>query len=126
MGRAVSRKKVIVVEDEETLRDLAAAMLEETDLEVVECASAEAALAYMQERGSAVALIFTDVWLAGAMDGVELAQRVGQRWPGTRVIVTSGHDDDRARSVPASATFMPKPWRALEVLIHAERASMMQ
>jgi DNA-binding response OmpR family regulator len=47
MGRAVSRKKVIVVEDEETLRDLAAAMLDETDLEVIECASAEAALAYM-------------------------------------------------------------------------------
>ena len=35
MGRAISRKKALVVEDEETLRDLAAAMLEETELEVV-------------------------------------------------------------------------------------------
>jgi DNA-binding NtrC family response regulator len=126
MGRAVSRKKVIVVEDEETLRDLAAAMLDETDLEVIECASAEAALAYMGEWGSDVALIFTDVWLAGARDGVELAQRVGQQWPGVWVIVTSGNADDRVRHVPATATFMPKPWRALEVLIHAERASLMQ
>jgi DNA-binding NtrC family response regulator len=126
MGRAASRKKVIVVEDEETLRDLAAAMLEETDLDVVECSSAEAALAYMRECGSDVALIFTDVWLAGAMDGVELARLVTKDWPGVRVIVTSGIPDDRVRHVPATATFMPKPWRALEVLIHAERASLMQ
>jgi DNA-binding NtrC family response regulator len=126
MGRAISRKKALVVEDEETLRDLAAAMLEETELEVVECASAEAAVAYLDRCASDVALIFTDVWLAGAMDGVELARRVGKDWPWVRVVVTTGFPDDRVRQLPANAIFMSKPWRALEILMQAERASLRQ
>jgi CheY-like chemotaxis protein len=126
MGQAISRKKALVVEDEETLRDLAAAMLEETELEVVECASAEAAVAYLDRCAPDVALIFTDIWLAGAMDGVELARRVGKDWPWVRVVVTTGFPDDRVRQLPANAIFMSKPWRALEILMQAERASLRQ
>jgi hypothetical protein len=31
--------------------------------------------------------------------------------------------DDKADDVPRDVRFMPKPWRALEVLMEAERAS---
>jgi CheY-like chemotaxis protein len=112
----------LVVEDDPDVRSLAAAMLEETELEVVEVGSAEEALAFLDGHGGAVALIFADVWLPGAIDGVELAQTVKRRWPSVRVLVTSGDPGDRLDDLPRDAAFLQKPWRALDVLVAAEKA----
>jgi DNA-binding NtrC family response regulator len=112
----------LVVEDDPDVRNLAAAMLEETELEVVEVESAEKALAFLERHGPAVALIFADVWLSGAIDGVELAQIVKRRWPSVRVLVTSGDAGERLRDLPRDAAFIQKPWRALDILVAAEKA----
>jgi DNA-binding NtrC family response regulator len=112
----------LVVEDDPEVRNLAAAMLEETELEVIEVESAEKALAFLERHGPAVALIFADVWLSGAIDGVELAQIVKRRWPSVRVLVTSGDAGERLRDLPRDAAFIQKPWRALDILVAAEKA----
>jgi CheY-like chemotaxis protein len=112
-----------VVEDDPEVRSLAAAMLEETDFEVVEVESAEAALAFLDRHGAEVALIFADVWLSGAIDGVELARIVQRRWPTVRVVVTSGNPGERLQDLPHGAAFLQKPWRALDVLVAAEKAA---
>lgn len=112
----------LVVEDDAEVRNLAAAMLEETELDVVELESAEEALAFLERHGPAVALIFADVWLSGAIDGVELARMVKRRWPAIRVLVTSGDAGERLRDLPRDADFIQKPWRALDVLVAAEKA----
>ena len=117
------RRVVLVVEDDANLRHLAAALLEETDLTVVEAASADEALAYLRENARTVALLFADIRLPGIMDGVDLARTVGERWPWVRILVTSGQADQRLEAMPDDAVFMPKPWRALDVLIQAERAA---
>jgi CheY-like chemotaxis protein len=117
----VDRPTVIVVEDDPFVRELAAAMLEETDLHVVEAVSAEEALAYLREHGPDVRMVFADLWLAGRLDGVDLAHCIGTRWPWIRVIVTSGNPGDRLRELPRNAEYMQKPWRALDVLMEAER-----
>lgn len=122
MGRAQSEKPMaLVVEHDRDLRDLAEALLEESDLEVVGCESGEAALEVMHRRGGRVAFLFADVELAGAMDGVELARAVRERWPRVKIVVTSP-DDDRLQGLPQGADHMPKPWLALEVLVAAEIA----
>jgi CheY-like chemotaxis protein len=113
----------LVVEDDPDVRSLAAAMLEETELEVVEVGSAEEALVFLDGHGPAVALIFADVWLSGAIDGVELARIVKRRWPSVRVLVTSGDPGDRLDDLPRDAAFLQKPWRALDVLVAAEKAA---
>ena len=64
-------------------------------------------------------MIFTDVNLAGKIDGVELAHFVTQNYPNLRVIVTSGLAP--TKSLPEGAMFMPKPWLPLDVLREAER-----
>jgi len=113
----------LVVEDDPDVRSLAGAMIEETDLDVVEVASGEEALAFLEKHGDAVALIFADVWLSGSLDGVDLARTVQRRWPSIRMLVTSGDPGDRLQDLPRSAAFLQKPWRALDVLVAAEKAT---
>lgn len=120
MGRPVEVRLALVVEDDTDVRDLAVALLEETELDVVTCESAEAALAVLETRGDDVAMLFTDVRLAGAMDGLALADAATRRWPGTRVVVTSGYGDQGR--LPQRAVYVQKPWRALDVLMQADRA----
>jgi CheY-like chemotaxis protein len=112
----------LIVEDDPDVRELAAALLEETALDVVEVESAEAALDCLQERGGEVAMIFADIRLAGMMDGVQLARAACTLWPTIRIVLTSGAASDRLDELPDCVTFMPKPWRGLDVLVEADKA----
>lgn len=112
----------LVVEDDPQVRALAETLLEETELDVIGCDSAEAALVVLQARGGDVALVFADVRLAGAMDGLQLARAVATLWPRARLVVTSGHGLPRP-DLPTEAVFIAKPWRPLDVLVEAERAA---
>jgi CheY-like chemotaxis protein len=74
MGPAVPERRIIlIVEDDSELRRLIVLLFEERGLEIVECDSAESALATMLLRGRDVVMIFSDVRLPGAMDGLDLA-----------------------------------------------------
>ena len=112
----------LIVEDNPDVRALAGALLEETPLEVVEVESAEAALDCLQERGGEVAMMFADVRLPGEMDGVQLAKAACKLWPTVRVVLTSGDPSAQLGDLPECVTFMPKPWRGLDVLVQAEKA----
>jgi DNA-binding NtrC family response regulator len=112
----------LIVEDDPDVRELAAALLEETELDVVEVESAEAALECLRERGSEVAMLFADVCLPGSMDGVQLARAACTLWPTVRIVLTSGDPGAQVDALPECVTFMPKPWRGLDVLVQAEKA----
>jgi DNA-binding NtrC family response regulator len=115
------RSTVLVVEVDDDQRSLAATVFEEAGFKVVECASAEAAAAVIDAKRGEIAMIFTDVRLSGPMDGVELAQIARDKSPTVPVIVTSGASGGRLRELPAHTEYMQKPWRALELLMRAER-----
>jgi CheY-like chemotaxis protein len=67
MGQAQqNRRAVLIVEDDAELRGFAARLLEDGELDTIECESAEAALATMLIRGRDVAMIFADIQLSGA------------------------------------------------------------
>ena len=112
----------LIVEDDPDVRALAAVLLEETPLGVVEVDSAEAALDCLQERGGEVAMMFADVRLPGEMDGVQLARAACKLWPTIRIVLTSGDPGTQLDDLPECVTFMPKPWRGLDVLVRAEKA----
>ena len=112
----------LIVEDDQDVRDLAAALLEETELDVVEVESADAAVAYLQERGGEVAMMFADICLPGDMDGVQLEKAACTLWPMIRIVLTSGDPGAVPDGLLDGVTFMPKPWRGLDVLVEAERA----
>jgi CheY-like chemotaxis protein len=125
MGQKIEPPHIaLIVEDDFEVRGLAAALLEETDLQVVETSSAEEALEYLRSHAGNVAFLFASVRLPCLMNGVDLARTVSRQWPWVRTVLTSGeaHEQDSDR-LPQDVRLMPKPWRAIEVLMEAERAA---
>jgi two-component system cell cycle response regulator CpdR len=121
MGQASPFKPIaLVVEDDVLQRELAVVLLEECEMGVIDCESAEGALRVLEKMGACVSMIFTDVSLAGKIDGVELAYFAAQHYPEIHVIVTSGFA--LTKTLPEGATFMTKPWLPLDVLREAQRS----
>ena len=112
----------LVIEDQPQVRGLAAAILEEAELQVAEVERAEDALKFLRQHASDVAMIFADVKLPGGIDGIDIARIAARSWPWIKVVVTSGAMDRSLNELPRTATFIPKPWRAFQVLVEAERA----
>ena len=122
MGQVQQSRAVLIVEDDAELRSLVAALLEDEQVDIIECETAEAALATMLIDGRKVGMIFADVRLRGVMDGIDLAREVKMRWPLLPVILTSGLPRERVGNLPPGVGYMPKPWQPLNVLIAAEQA----
>jgi len=92
MGQAQQHRAVLIVEDHAELRSLTAALLEDEQLDTIECESAEAALAIMLIGGQHVALIFADIRLRGVMDGIDLCILRGPI-VGSRALLKRSHDE---------------------------------
>lgn len=105
-------RKVLVVEDDVPLRALLSDVLRDAGLTVIETASADEALDIL--RSERVELVFADIRIPGAVDGVGLARRIQAEFPDMRIVLTSGRRkaDDRTRGMP----FIPKPYVFSSVL----------
>jgi len=90
---AVRRSRILVVEDNDDVRELAESMLEMADYDVVSAPSGERALDLL-ENGEQVDLLFTDVIMPGGMNGLELIERVHAKRPALPVLVTTGYMDE--------------------------------
>ncbi len=107
---------VLLVEDNELVRDMAIEVLEAAGLSVVPAASAHEALNILAGWPNSIGLLLTDVRLPGYLDGLQLARETRERWPHIKVIVTSGTFDKATDAVPAGAQFLPKPWLPQDML----------
>ncbi|UMY15777.1 response regulator [Methylobacterium organophilum] len=126
LPHAERKPVILVVEDQPDERFLAAEMLEETGFAVIEAETAERALAILNDRGEEVDVVFSDVRTPGSIGGFELARIIGVTWPRVRVLLTSGEAGDQPSDLRVSATFIPKPWRAPEILAWLEEAARHQ
>lgn len=84
-------ERVLVVEDEPAVREVAVAFLRSLGYEVHAVGSAEAAL-HVLAHDDQVALIFSDVILGSGMNGIGLAQAARQLRSGLPVLLTSGYE----------------------------------
>jgi len=117
------RHVALIVEDDPDLRSMAATLLEESDLQVAETSSPEEAIAYLRGHGSQVAFLFADIRQPCRVDGVDFAHRVHDEWPWVHVLVTTNSPDGLRPALPIGITCMRKPWRALDLLVQADRAT---
>jgi len=115
----MEKPTALVVEDDEIQRSIVALLLEECEMTVIECDNGEDAARVLSDAGHDLSLIYADAHLSGEMSGIELAHLAKQRFPALHVVVSSG---DLSVELPHEATFMPKPWRPLDLLREAERS----
>jgi CheY-like chemotaxis protein len=81
---------ILVVEDEPSLRAYAVEALRDLGYRVLEAADGKGALTVV-ERHPEIELLFTDVVMAGGMNGRALADEVTRRRPGVQVLYTTGY-----------------------------------
>jgi two-component system cell cycle sensor histidine kinase/response regulator CckA len=114
----VPKQVVLVVDDEQGLRDLVCRTLQAEGYSTLEAAHGGEALEVMETTPETVDLVVTDVVMPG-MDGRELGRRLSQRWPDLPILYISAYDVNdifRRGSPRTSAPFLQKPF-PLEGLI---------
>ncbi len=84
---------VLLVEDDDMVRDYAAQVLFRLGYRVFQATSGEDALAFVETCDETIDLVMTDIMLTG-MNGRELATRITTMKPGVRVLFTSGYSED--------------------------------
>jgi CheY-like chemotaxis protein len=111
--RPAERARILVVDDDDDVRMVAAAMIEEIGYEVVAVESGAAALQAME--ADRFGLLVTDVAMPG-MSGVELTRQARQIAPEMPVIFASGYADVQTfGSELADEPLLKKPYRIAEV-----------
>lgn len=120
-------QQILLVEDEDLVRRLAAVVLRRSGYGVVEATTAEEALARL-DGNEEFALVFSDVVLPG-MNGVKLADAVLAQHPGLRVLLCSGYTDGKSQWPlirERRFNFLDKPYTVdglLEAVRHALQES---
>src|SRR5215210_3212495 len=100
---------------------IAADVLEDAGFTVLESASAEEALTLLETRPD-VQVVFTDVNMPGALDGLGLAQTVHSRSPGVGILIGSGRIRPAPGELQPGTRFIAKPY-APSALTDAVRAA---
>ncbi|MGN6328764.1 MAG: PAS domain S-box protein [Rhodanobacter sp.] len=84
---------ILVVEDDEAVRETAVSLLRNLGYRVLQAPDARSALSVI-ESGVALDLLFTDVVMPGTMRSPELAAKARQRMPDIAVLFTSGYTEN--------------------------------
>ena len=103
---------VLVVDDEETVREMSCAMLEEMGFETMTACNGEEGLARYKKHQSDITLILTDLTMP-RMSGNELFSAIKKMNPDCRIILSSGYNSQDAIqqfSGKGLAGFVQKPY----------------
>lgn len=107
---------ILLVEDSEDVRALAADHLASLGYEVLATSSGEEALKLL-ETGRAIDLLFTDIVMPGGMSGLELIKALADRGSRIPVLATTGYNEDLVADIPrgTSLDVIGKPYRRHEL-----------
>jgi len=111
-ARGAAAARVLVVEDDDMVRSLAVRLLALDGYQILEGGSADQALALTGPGSPAIDLLLTDVLMPG-MSGVELAQKLRERFPGLPVVFMSGYATELLAKQglrPEAGRFVAKPF----------------
>ena len=112
--------RILLAEDDDSLRGFLARALERAGYEVTACADGDAAAAGLDQDWD---LLLTDIVMPG-MDGIEVARQAAAKHPGLRIMFITGFAavalsaGDRA---PAGSKVLSKPVHLREIVAEVER-----
>ena len=103
---------VLLVEDEESVRQLVRETLQAKGYKVVEAENGEAGLAAADRHAGKIDLVITDVVMPG-MGGRQLVEHLAKSRPETKVLYLSGYTEDaivNEGSIESGTAFLQKPF----------------
>jgi PAS domain S-box-containing protein len=105
--------RILCVEDNPEVADVAAGLLEQMGHSAQIANSATAAVR-MLEEGARPDLVFSDIVMAGEMDGLGLARHIRGRWPGLPVLLATGYSR-AAEGIGDEFLIVAKPYQAADL-----------
>ena len=108
-GVALPGGTALVVEDNSEVAEVARGYFADLGFSVRIAASAQEGLAFV-ERTSDVAFVFSDILMAGGLNGLDLAKELRGRFPGIRVLLTTGYSSSAQDAVRQGFEVLQKPY----------------
>jgi CheY-like chemotaxis protein len=105
---------VLLVEDEDEIRELATIMLEGKGYKVIGAPDAEEAIILAEKHGDNIKALITDVVMP-RINGVQLAEILVKKMPNLRILFVSGHCRESVSPEALSANhaeYLQKPYRS--------------
>ncbi len=118
-------ERILLVEDDESVRELASEILQMNGYEVIEASNGVEALAIFDAQETPVDLIVTDL-IMPQMGGRDLAKEIAPKSPDLKVLFLSGYTDSTALQqgmLEPGSFFLPKPFTPAQ-LAHKVRQAL--
>ncbi len=117
---------VLVVEDEDSLRQPVVKMLRKSGFEVLEAADGSAAIDVLRADAGGIDVILLDMTIPGASSH-EVVAEAARAWPAARVVLTSAYSQEMLRpplSAPQICGFIRKPFLFDDLIRKLRSASL--
>jgi two-component system NtrC family sensor kinase len=105
---------ILLVEDNADIADVTRASLEEIGFHVSHAADAQSALAVLRS-GARIDLVFSDIVMPGALNGVDLARIIRREQPTLPVLLATGYSDVAQAATDDGFTILRKPYDLAEL-----------
>jgi len=113
---------ILVVEDDPLILEFLCEILQEEGFAVEPQISADAASIYLEEHSNKVSLLLTDITMPGKLNGADLANQFGDRYPDKPIMIMSGFETPETSGVRHEVSFIKKPWALGQLLDCVEGA----
>ena len=107
---------ILVVEDDPLILEFLCEILQEEGCAVEPQASGDAASVYLERHSNKVRLLLTDITMPGKLNGADLANQFGDRWPDKPIMIMSGFETPQSSGVRHHVSFIKKPWALGQLL----------
>ncbi|AWM92657.1 response regulator [Pseudomonas sp. 31-12] len=107
---------ILVVEDDPLILEFLCEILQDEGFVVHPQVSADAASEYLEQHANEVGLLLTDITMPGKLNGADLANQFGDRWPEKPIMIMSGFETPESSGVRHAVSFIKKPWALGQLL----------
>ena len=119
-----SAPSILVIDDQPTVRRMAHRLLSEWGFRVFEAESGEEGMEVLDTARAGIQLVIVDIVMPFA-DGVQVTQRIRERWPQQRILYMSAHPAEvlvEYGLTEFDAPFLAKPFTRDELLAKVSAA----
>lgn len=119
--RPMPTASILVLEDEDLIRDLLTTVLEDAGFKVTAFQTADQGCDFLETHPGEVNMVVSDIRMPGKMDGYDLSMLAAERWPALPILLTSGFSG-RDLVLGPNVEFLPKPWTSERLLTKVNKS----